>query len=280
MSLFGDYSNNASPVTWIDKYPIYLSQAIAIVHVACMIVFSVLFALRVNPLWTTGLLNFQSAEILGSFQVWRIFTYPLVAIASLDFAIMWVIYWFLAPEVEKGLSTRTFIRIYVATTLVLAALMMVVALIFGPVLYQGGRGITWVFFAAFCIMYPETILLFIPAWVVMWILLVINSLVDLMSHDPVSLTLMWAATGIAFVAVRMTGWGGKSLWIADKFEDWQLARAARKRNIQVVQEQKVTEDMDAILEKISREGMASLTPAEKAALEKARTRLIKRDKKE
>jgi len=56
-------------------------------------------------------------------------------------------------------------------------------------------------------------------------------------------------------------------------------KLARKHNIKVLTEKKTTESIDAILDKISKQGMNSLSSSERAALDRARAKLIDRDRR-
>ena len=65
----------------------------------------------------------------------------------------------------------------------------------------------------------------------------------------------------------------------DWLESRRSERLARRHQIKVVREQQHADSIDAVLEKISRHGVGSLTSAERATLERARTQLLKRDQR-
>ncbi len=62
-------------------------------------------------------------------------------------------------------------------------------------------------------------------------------------------------------------------------DDRRTARLARQRNLKVLKETKAAESIDEILDKISKQGVGSLNASERAALERARTKLLKRDQR-
>jgi len=79
--------------------------------------------------------------------------------------------------------------------------------------------------------------------------------------------------------MRLIGAGRGMTWLTDWIEDRQAKRLALKHQIKVLKDVKETESIDEILEKISKQGVGSLTARERAALERARTNLLKRDQR-
>ncbi len=113
----------------------------------------------------------------------------------------------------------------------------------------------------------------------MWILLGVSSLIDLAVHDETSLFMLWACTAVAYAAMRLIGAGRGTGWFTNWLEERRTQRLARRHQFKIVQEQKVTESMDAILDKISKQGVGSLDARERDILEKARAKLLRRDQK-
>jgi len=111
------------------------------------------------------------------------------------------------------------------------------------------------------------------------VLLGIYSLIHFSNHNWSGLMVLWLCAGVGYVGMRLTGAGRGMTWLTDWIEDRQAARLARQRNIKVLKDVKATESIDEILEKISKHGVGSLDAKERAALERARTNLLKRDKR-
>jgi hypothetical protein len=106
-----------------------------------------------------------------------------------------------------------------------------------------------------------------------WILLAVYSLTYFAGRDWSGGIQLWAT------AVLAVGWvrGGGVSWPKISFS--RRPKSATKKK--VVSKKTVLvplEKVDPILEKISREGMGSLTPAERKLLEEARAKLMQKDR--
>jgi hypothetical protein len=138
-------------------------------------------------------------------------------------------------------------------------------------------------FVAFATLYPGALPIFfwIPfrASVLVWVLLAVFSLIDLADHAFAALFMLWTSSAVGYVGMRLIGAGRGLTWLTDWLEDRQAKRLARQRNIAVLKDAKETQSIDDILEKISKHGVGSLNARERAALERARTNLLKRDQR-
>ncbi|HSI87119.1 MAG: rhomboid family intramembrane serine protease [Candidatus Methylacidiphilales bacterium] len=286
MSFFGDYSEESRPVTWFGTHPIYVANILVMVHVALMVLTSLVIAAYAgkgiglgNPILRQ--LTYNSAEIIGYFKIWQIVTYSYVEPASIGFAVQMFFFYQFGPEVEKALGRKRFLMIYFASPICVGLLLLLMSSVFGGIFRAGPNDVVWGVFIAAATLYPNSqfFVFNITIKVVVWIILAIYTLVCLMLNDWPGLVALWTACAVGYYGVRATGWGGETLWIVEKWNNWKLEREAKKRHMHVVREKAADQSMDAILDKISREGMGSLTPAEKAALERGRANLLKRDKK-
>ena len=77
----------------------------------------------------------------------------------------------------------------------------------------------------------------------------------------------------------MSARGAALNWLTDWWETRRAEKLARRHQIKVLSERKTNESIDAILDKISKQGVNSLTSSERAALERARAKLIDRDRR-
>jgi hypothetical protein len=84
---------------------------------------------------------------------------------------------------------------------------------------------------------------------------------------------------VGLVSMRLVGAGHGGNWLMNWLEERRTERQMRKHQFKVVQDRKATESIDAILDKISKHGVGSLDARERAALEKARANLLKRDQR-
>jgi hypothetical protein len=119
----------------------------------------------------------------------------------------------------------------------------------------------------------------IPVWVLAWILLGLSTFLDFVNHAWVSMFMIWSSSAVGYLGMRWVGAGRGVNWLADWLENRRSERLARKHQIKVLTERKSAESLDAILDKISQHGVNSLTASERAALEKARAKLIDRDRR-
>ncbi|HEY8965036.1 MAG TPA: DUF6576 domain-containing protein, partial [Candidatus Methylacidiphilales bacterium] len=109
----------------------------------------------------------------------------------------------------------------------------------------------------------------------------VTSLVYVARGEWIELLMLWAAIGVAFLAIRFPVVGE---WLNDLREKQERAKAEKERAkaVAVVAQKKAAEtrrnqSIDPILEKISKSGMQSLTREERAVLEEARKELLRRD---
>jgi hypothetical protein len=138
-------------------------------------------------------------------------------------------------------------------------------------------------FIAFCTLYPGVQWGgFLTAKWVAIASLVLSSVVDLSSSAWVSLGELWLISGFAFGYIRFLQRGGE-------LPSFRLALRKRPK-LRVVQKPKSrprptvieptesnTVEIDQLLDKISKQGLNSLTAQERAALERAREKLLEKD---
>jgi len=275
MSDYGS-SEDHQPVTWVRGHAIYAAHFVVLVLVASMLATTVLMAFSVGALWTW--LPFDSARVLQG-ELWRAFTYGLVNPPGLWFAInMVMIVWF-GRELEKHFGRRTFLLLYGCLYLLPPLIFTVIGL--GRPIQFSGESSAFALFIAFATLYPNVAIFFslLAKWVAA-ILVGIYSLVALSNRDLVGLISLWATVGFAYLFVRYEQ-GQLNL---PKFN---FARSdARSRVQSTSRSSKIglksskndsMAEVDALLDKIARSGLSSLTAKERAKLDAAREDLGKRN---
>jgi hypothetical protein len=110
-------------------------------------------------------------------------------------------------------------------------------------------------------------------------LLGVFSLINLAVHDYTAMFMLWMSSAVGYVGMRLTGAGRGLNWLTDWLEERQAKRLARQRNFKILKDAQAAESIDDILEKISKQGVGSLNSSERAALERARANLLKRDQR-
>lgn len=263
-------SDEHQPVTWFRGHPVYAAHLIVVGFVASMLVTTFFALFKIDPLldWLT----FTSAEVLKG-QIWRVFTYGLVNPPRLQFAIdMAMIVWF-GREVERFLGRRSFFMLYAGLYLLSPLLFTAI----GPwrSLSLAGETGAFALFIAFATLYPSVPLLFniLAQWMAL-ILFGLFSLMALAARDGVGLLSLWVTSGFAFGFVRFQ---------QGRFNLPTLSFLRPKPKLRLVPDLEPTKkpasadrdkasamaEVDALLDKIARSGISSLTAKERAKLDAA-----------
>jgi membrane associated rhomboid family serine protease len=280
MNSFGfGSSEEHQPVTWWRGHPVYAAHFIVVMFVASMLLTTLMLFARVGSYleW----LEFSSGAVLRG-QVWRVVTYGFVNAPSLGFALdMLMIVWF-GREVERSFGRQRFFFLYGGVYLVKPVLFTALGL-WMPRSFAGEVG-SFALFVAFATLFPSAPLLFniLAKWAALG-LVGISTLMALAAHDWVALLELWGTCGFAFVFVRHQQ-GLLSLPT--------LRLPGRRPKLRVLPDLPPAKgppaapgkmdpmaDADALLDKIAKSGIRSLTAAERAKLEAARADLLKRDPK-
>jgi len=273
-------SDDYRPVAWMGRYPVDVTTMLVGLHVAVAIITAILVALGAGSI--LAYLQFDSAAVWYSGQVWRIFTYAFVHAPSslLWFAIEMYMLFVFGREVERFVGQRAYIALYllllIAPTLVLTlwGLWQRSALAGSPALHFG-------IFVAFATIYPgvELFLRIMAKWIAL-ILAGIYTLQLLAYHAWSDLAVVWTSIGTAFLFIELRGAGPELAWWSNlkarigpkpKFHVVQNTRARR-----VVDPDDVYTSIDPILDKISKFGIGSLTANERRQLDRERDRLLKK----
>ncbi len=282
MSRFHDVSDDDhQPLTWVQGRPVYAAHFIVAVLVAAMLATTLLLALEARrPL---ALLAFDSAAVFSG-QVWRVLTCGFVQPPGLGLVLDLVLLAWFGREVEKDLGRRSFLRLYLCLQL-LPPLALLAVGFWIPQTFSGQTGALAVF-VAFATLYPGAGMIFnlLAGWVAA-ILVGLYTLVALASRDWPGLVALWSTTGFAFAYVRHFQ-GRLSL------PELRLPRRAssssargpepRGHASRPAPRSPAADDMaeiDALLDKINRSGLDSLTPGERERLAAAQARFARRNEK-
>lgn len=276
-------SEEQRPLMWIGAYPVFAAHMIVLVFVASMIVTALLMWAATSGVAgagaALGLLPFTSDGVLRG-EVWRVFTYGLLNPPSLWFAIdMLMIVWF-GRELEKFFGRRTFLTLFGCLYFLPPLLLAIVGLARST--HLSGQTGGFALFIAFATLYPNVALLFnlLAKWVAI-ILVGLYSLMALSANNSVQLLTLWATTGFAFAFVRHQ---------QGRFTLPSFKLSSREPKLRVLPDpgsKKVPAskappredpmaEIDALLDKIARSGISSLSAKERAKLEAARADLQKR----
>lgn len=259
---------------YLGEYPLYSPHIIVLVYSISMVVTAIL--------GTSSFLFDQLAylnTLVWRGEVWRVVTYGLVNPPSIQFAIdMLMLVWF-GRDVEKFYGRKLFLTLFAGIYL-LPPLLLAPASPVLPTLLAGKTGALAVF-VAFATLYPSALLMFnVPAKVAAFILVGIYTLMAIASRDWGGLIAIWIANGFAhgFVRYQRSDFTlpNPLAWLRrPKFKVLPGQAPATMRREQPVAPKSMAE-IDALLDKIARSGIHSLTPEERARLDQSSAELMKR----
>ncbi len=285
--LYHEQSEDYRPLFWVNGHPFYANTILVIAHVTAFVISALCISYYgLGPVYDGLCLN--TPQIWHDGQVWRLFSYIafdpwFFTQRSLWFLWSMLLLWFFGREVEQFAGRKSYLKLYAALVLIPAVLLCFLGLFMAPQSHLNCFEAIFGMFVAFATLYPGAMPMFfwIPfrVSILVWVLLAIFSLIDIATHGFTALFMLWTSSAVGYLGMRLIGAGRGLTWLTDWLEDRQARRLANQRNIKVLKDAKATESIDEILEKISKQGVGSLNASERAALERARTNLLKRDQR-
>jgi hypothetical protein len=279
---YQEQSDDYRPFFWIGGRPVYANTLALAFHITAFVVSALCIS------WFGGLAVYRALALITPDiwhgEVWRLFSYVAYDPGFFAQRSLWVIFsilllYFFGREVEQFVGRKGYLKLYGALVLVPAILLSLLGLLI-PQTYLNCCDVFFGFFVAFATIYPGAMpWLWVPvsARAMVWVLLAVCSLIDLAVHDFTAIFMLWASSGVAYASMRLMGVGSGMNWLTDWIEERRTLKQVKQANIRVLEDRKEEESIDEILEKISKHGVASLDARERAALERARANLLKRD---
>ncbi len=262
------------PITWIGRLPIYVTTLIVGVYVAAMISLTLILAAG-GEAFVSRLTTFSSVAVLEQFEIWRCLTYALPSQPDPWFIVSLVVLYIFGRDLEQYLGRGRFLRLYFGFLLLGPALLIIGTLITGRSYTLQQSWANLAVFLAFATLYPGAQLIFqIPAKIFAWILLGVAVLQLLAGRSWPELLVLGSTALLAWYGIR------------EPVKHIDLTRFLPRRNRPrlshlehpATKEADPDEEIDRILEKISRRGLASLTVSERKQLERMRESLLAKDK--
>jgi hypothetical protein len=276
-----DTHDEHQPVTWIRGHAVYAAHFVMLVFIASMLITTGFLVAKAQGV--LNLLAFDSTAVLRG-EVWRILTSGLVNPPSLWFAIdMLMIAWF-GREIEKVFGRKKFLILYGSLYLLKPVLFTVIGF-WSPEKFSGQTG-GFALFIAFATLYPNVAMMFnlLAKWVAI-ILVSLYALIHLSAHDTTGLIALLATTSFAYAFVRHQQGhftlptlrlprrqpkltvlpGGRETAPTRSASSSGKTHSSAPRPVRDT----TTAEMDALLDKIARSGMGSLTTDERARLDAA-----------
>lgn len=270
---------NYDPITWIGRVPVYATTIIVALYVACMI--GVAIALAYGAEGILEKLTFNTQDALRNAEIWRCFTYAFVNPPDPWFIISLVMLYIFGRDVEQYLGRKGFVRLYLGFLILGPSLLLAASLATGQVYTLEKSWANFAVFLAFAALYPGAQLLFqITAKIFAWGLLGFSVLRLLAGRDWPEMFVLLATAFLAYYAIRH----GSALNLDFMSRLRPVSHRTKSPSLRVVRnpdDEPVDPHriIDPLLEKISRDGMASLTRREREQLERARTVLLEKERR-
>lgn len=181
-------------------------------------------------------------------------------------------------QVERFLGRRAFIWLYALLIFVPSIVLTAV----GPWFRSGMVGSTSInfgVFVAFAVIYPNVeMLLRISAKWVAAALAGLSTLQLLTFQSWGDLAVLWASVATAYFFIRTRGVGPELVWwenVKSQLQPKPKFKVLPKARPVPPPPDSIAASVDPILDKIAKSGIASLTPAERQMLDRAREELLK-----
>jgi membrane associated rhomboid family serine protease len=269
-------SDDYQPVTWVGRHPVHVTTLLVAVHV-----FAAIVACFLGGMYILGHLAFDSAMVWQRGEFWQLATYAFVHSPSnlLWFAIEMYMLFTFGREVERFVGRRAFIVLY-AILLFAPTVLLALWGLGQRTGIAGSNAIHFGIFVAFATIFPnlEMLLRIQAKWVAI-ALAAIGTLQLLAYRDWANMAVLWLSIALAFSFIYLRGAGPELEWwssLKSRFQPKPKFQVVPRSTPQrTVEPENIHESIDPVLEKISRQGINSLTASERRALDRARNRLLK-----
>ncbi len=226
---------------------------------------------------------YLTTDSLAAVQVWRIFTWPLASVPGLWEIITLFLFYYFGVDLERTIGPKKMAWLLVGIWASLTAVFLLVS-IFSAGGLAGLRTIEIIVLLVWIAEFPNRQFLFnIKAWVFGVILLALEALSYMQARSASGLvSFLLSLLLVAMIAKRL-GMLSELKWIPGQPARRRPAPATRGRKTkaprartqraqarQQKQAASVQERIDELLDKISENGLDSLTPAERRELMKLR----------
>ena len=270
---------NYDPITWVGRIPVYATTIIVALYVVSMV--GVAIALASGAEAGLGKLTFNTESVLRGGELWRCLTYAFVNPPDPWFIISLVMLYIFGRDVEQHLGRKGFVRLYLGFLLLGPSLLLAASLVSGQSLSISQSWANFAVFLSFAALYPGAQLLFqITAKIFALVLLGISVLQLLAGRQWVEMMVLLATAFLAYYAIRH----GSALnldFISRLRPVSNRSKIPRLRVVKNPEDETVDPHriIDPLLEKISRNGLSSLTRREREQLERARAVLLAKDQR-
>ena len=282
MARYSSYSNNA-PITHWNNFPIYLTTILTALFAAGFLLSAIAITTHSPALGWFG----SSIPLVPSWSLWRLFTYVFIGELGFftPFAIVCFYWW--SVGIETHLGRAALAQLLLLLTLLGPAVGALWYWGFGvPSVSFGSNSFTAGLLIAFATLYPNAESWFsIPfKWIAM-ACVACGSVMLLGQPLELSQLLASCALGFAYMSYAKEMEHDDAVPLLDRVRKWferkpkfRVVPSPSYRPRQSVVENE-TSELDALLDKIARNGIDNLTKQERAKLERLREAMIKKDQR-
>jgi membrane associated rhomboid family serine protease len=297
---FHFHSNQARPFFHVAGTPVYLTTILVAVHILAIILSVIL------PRVIYVGVAFESGRV-ASGEIWRVASYILCHPISIWMVLDIVFLFFCGRQLEEMFGPKAFGALYALAVLVPAlVLWSAYAITKNSYVLQGTHWPHFMLLLSVAFLQPDAS--FFVSWLKLkWVVLaffVVEILSYLQSRQYVMVLAYVTTCAVAYIWLRRCGLGPRFTGVLEKLGDFKPRLPERKPKLKVLdggrpravnpstyyepkikprpeldREHPAVVEIDAVLDKISREGFGSLTDEEKKALDRASAELKDKDKR-
>ena len=272
------------PLTWMGRLPVYATTMLVALLVAGMIVTVLLASAKETA--TLAALEFNPQAFWKQGYLWQVFTFQLINYPSFFYLFgLCFVYW-CGIGIETYLGRRVFLRLLLLLSLVPALTASAFWLAGSGMTVSGNLELSVGLFIAYATLYPNAEMWnWMPLKWVAFACIALQSLMFFPEHqwNALAVFLCSLAAVHLFTRYEQGHWamprlrwpGRKPAFHVVPREDAPRRPMPRAETI----EDESDSEVDELLEKIARSGLASLTSKERTQLEKAREALLKKERK-
>jgi hypothetical protein len=284
MALLSSF-NEDRPVTYFRGHPIYCATILTSAY-AIGIILTAILRETAGGLLASFIFSPVTAFLHG--QIWQVFFCSFVNTPTFFSLIGLLFLYVSAVEVEKYIGRARFLILYSILLLTPVVTLTAWMLATGQTAdFYGDTEVAIGFFVAFCTLYPN--LQWFGMIQLKWIGIVsyaIGVLVYINQRDWVAAFILTLVCAASFGFIRYLQYGGDLPRIPNPFELWRRPKlrvvARPSSSVKSSSRDQISPDsaeLDRLLDKISKHGLASLTAKERETLERARAKLLEQDGK-
>lgn len=260
----------------MGNFPVYVSTVVAGLQGVALILSALAMAAGAETFLQSFM--FSSDAVAHEGSLWRLFTYAFIHTPPY-WVFLFELYLLVAfgREIETYFGRAVFLKLYLILLLAPTVFLALCDFVGWRTMYDGSSALHFGVFVAFALIYPTAEILFsIQAKWIALALLAVNSLqcLAMSNYEALAVLAVDCVSACLFIGYQQ---GRFTLRLPQRQTPTRrVARQASKPEPQPTDGDAI-DAINPILEKISRQGMGSLTQRERERLEKARARLIAKD---